>query len=69
MKLFLDSADPEKIKHALDFYPICGVTTNPTIISRQKSEFLPLLKELRKITEGKLLFVQATADSSDAIVR
>ncbi len=69
MKIFLDSADTEKIKRALDFYPICGVTTNPTIISRRKSELLPLLKELRKITKGKLLFVQATAENSDAIVR
>lgn len=69
MKLFLDSADPEKIKHALDCYPLDGVTTNPTIISRQKAGLSPLLKELRNITAGKLLFVQATAEGSDAIVR
>lgn len=68
MKLFLDSADPEKIRRALDFYPLDGVTTNPTILSRQNTELLPLLKELRKITEGKLLFVQVTADKSDDMV-
>ena len=69
MKLFLDSADPEKIRRALDFYPLDGVTTNPTILSRQNTELLPLLKELRKITEGKLLFVQVTAEKSDDMVR
>lgn len=68
LKLFLDSADPEKIRRALDFYPLDGVTTNPTILSRQNTELLPLLKELRKITEGKLLFVQVTADKSDDMV-
>ena len=68
LKLFLDSADPEKIRRALDFYPIDGVTTNPTILSRQNTELLPLLKELRKITEGKLLFVQVTAEKSDDMV-
>ena len=68
MKLFLDSADPEKIRRALDFYPIDGVTTNPTILSRQNTELLPLLNELRKITEGKLLFVQVTAEKSDDMV-
>ena len=69
LKLFLDSADPEKIIRALDFYPLDGVTTNPTILSRQNTELLPLLKELRKITEGKLLFVQVTAEKSDDMVR
>lgn len=69
MKLFLDSADPEKIIRALDFYPLDGVTTNPTILSRQNTELLPLLKKLRKITEGKLLFVQVTAEKSDDMVR
>lgn len=69
MKLFLDSADPEKIIRALDFYPLDGVTTNPTILSRQNTELIPLLKELRKITEGKLLFVQVTAEKSDDMVR
>lgn len=44
------------------------MTTNPTILSRQNTELLPLLKELRKITEGKLLFVQVTADKSDDMV-
>ena len=68
LKLFLDSADPEKIRRALDFYPIDGVTTNPTIISRQNTELLPLLNELRKITEGKLLFVQVMAEKSDDMV-
>ena len=69
MKLFLDSADPEKIIRTLDFYPLDGVTTNPTILSRQNTELLPLLKELRKITEGKLLFVQVTAEKSDDMAR
>jgi len=69
LKLFLDSADPEKIIRALDFYPLDGVTTNPTILSRQNTELIPLLKELRKITEGKLLFVQVTAEKSDDMVR
>ena len=69
MKLFLDSADPEKIIRALDFYPLDGVTTNPTILSRQNTELLPLLKKLRKITEGKLLFVQVTAEKSDDMAR
>lgn len=69
LKLFLDSADPEKIIRALDFYPLDGVTTNPTILSRQNTELLPLLKKLRKITEGKLLFVQVTAEKSDDMAR
>ena len=54
MKLFLDSADPEKIKHALDFYPICGVTTNPSLIAKEGRDFVEVVKEITTIVDGPI---------------
>ena len=36
MKYILDTADLAVIKHCIEFYPIAGVTTNPSIIAKQK---------------------------------
>ena len=38
MKLLLDTANVAEIKEAAGYYPVCGVTTNPSIISREESD-------------------------------
>lgn len=69
MLYILDTANLEAIKHAFEFYPMDGVTTNPTIISKEKTEFLPLLKNIRKIIgPDKMLHVQTTAKDAAGIV-
>lgn len=42
MKLLLDTANVAEIKEAAGYYPVCGVTTNPSIISREELDFLIL---------------------------
>lgn len=68
MQYFIDSANPEKIKKTIEYFPVAGVTTNPTIIAREKAELLPLLKILREITCGKTLFVQVTEKDAERMV-
>ena len=59
MIYLLDTADVKAIKHCNEFYPLAGVTTNPSIISKEKTEFFPLLKKIRKIIgPDKMLHVQ-----------
>jgi fructose-6-phosphate aldolase 2 len=59
MLYFLDTANLEQIKRAFDLYPMSGVTTNPTIISKEKTNFLGLLNEIRwLIGPEKALHVQ-----------
>ncbi len=36
MLILLDTANIESIKNINDIYPLDGVTTNPTIISKEK---------------------------------
>ena len=38
MKLIIDDADIEAIRRMAAYYPVDGVTTNPTILSRTFSE-------------------------------
>ena len=70
MQLVIDSANLEKIKKLNEYFPIDGVTTNPTIIVKEKKPFLPLLREIRSIIgDEKELFVQAIADKAEDIVQ
>lgn len=69
MQFIIDTAQLKAIKRCAEFYPIDGVTTNPTIISREHTDFLKLIKEIRAIIgPNKMFHIQTTADTSDAIV-
>lgn len=70
MQYFLDSADTEFIAKALEYYPVEGVTTNPTIVSKEKREFRPLIEEIRSILGGDpSLHVQCVSRDADGMVR
>lgn len=69
MIYILDTADIEVIQHCNEFYPLAGVTTNPSIISKENTEFWKLVKEIRNIIgEEKMLHVQTVQTMADKIV-
>jgi fructose-6-phosphate aldolase 2 len=69
MRIILDTANLEQIKYFNTYYPIEGVTTNPTILSREGGDVLALLKSIREIIgEDKELHVQVTESEYDKIV-
>lgn len=69
MLYILDTADLEAIRHCNEFYPLAGVTTNPSIISKANTDFWKLVKEIRSIIgEDKMLHVQTTQKTADKIV-
>ena len=69
MIYFLDTADLAAIKHCNEFYPLEGVTTNPSIIAKENTDFWPLLFEIRNIIgPGKMLHVQTTKEKAEDIV-
>ena len=69
MIYILDTADLAAIKHCNEFYPLAGVTTNPSIISKANADFWPLVKEIRAIIgEDKMLHVQTTQAEAEKIV-
>jgi len=52
MKFFIDTANVEEIRKATDLGMVDGVTTNPTLVSKEGREFTGLLKEICKIVDG-----------------
>ena len=69
MIYILDTADLNAIKHCNEFYPLSGVTTNPSIIAKANTDFWALVKEIRNIIgKDKMLHVQTTQTSAEKIV-
>ena len=52
MKFFIDTANIEEIKKANEMGMADGVTTNPTLVSRERREFKGLIKEICDIVDG-----------------
>lgn len=69
MLYILDTADVEAIRHCNEYYPLSGVTTNPTIISRENGDFWAIVKEIREIIgPEKMLHVQTTTKKAEDII-
>lgn len=70
MIYLLDTADLESIRRCNEFYPIDGVTTNPSIIAKENTEFWPLVEEIRNIIgEDKMLHIQTRAEKAEDIIK
>lgn len=70
MLFLVDTADLGAIKKCAEYFPIDGVTTNPTIIAREKTEFKKLIRDIRDIIgDDKMLHVQTTATEASEIVK
>ncbi len=69
MLILLDTANIDSIKHINDIYPLDGVTTNPTIISKEKKDFLDILKEIRSVIgKEKMLHVQVVGSKAEDMI-
>lgn len=70
MLYILDTANIEKIRHCCEFYPVDGVTTNPTIISKENADFGELIKKIREtIGMERMLHIQVTSKTCDGMIR
>src|SRR6185436_6570283 len=52
MKIFLDTANVAEIKEGVALGVVDGVTTNPSLIAKEKRPFRPLVEEICKIVPG-----------------
>ena len=69
MLYLLDSANTEEIKKIFDIFPMAGVTTNPSIITKEKRPFFELLKEIRSIIGDKMLHAQVLGTTTEEIIK
>ena len=69
MEIILDTANLEDIRMYNDIYDITGITSNPTILAKEKAEFFPLLLEIRSIIGEKQLHVQVTGSTCEEMLK
>ena len=70
MEFIIDTADLGAIKRIVEFFPVTGVTTNPSIIAKEKTDFKQLVLALREaVGPDKQLHVQTTCKKAEEIVR
>lgn len=70
MEYIIDSANLEKIRYCFEYFPVDGVTTNPTIISREQTDFAKLIRDIRDlIGPDRMFHIQVTESECDKIVK
>ncbi len=67
MKFFIDTANIEEIKKAWGLGVIDGVTTNPSLISKENRNPLELLKQICSIVDGPVSAEAVSLDSDEMI--
>ncbi len=69
MLFFLDTANVHEIARCFDLYPISGVSTNPTLIAKEKRPFYEILSDIRKVIgDETILHVQVLGADADTMV-
>ncbi len=69
MKLIIDDAHIDQIKKIYEFYPVDGVTTNPSILAKSGKQPYEVLKEIRAfIGENAQLHVQVVAKTAEGMI-
>ena len=54
MKIFIDTANIEKIKEINDWGILDGVTTNPSLIAKEGKDLKTIVTEISKIVDGPI---------------
>lgn len=68
MEIYIDSANAGIIRELCRYYPVAGVTTNPTIIAREQGDFKKILTEVRAAAGNLLIHAQVTAETAEGML-
>ena len=69
MKYLIDSFSCADVKRVMAYYPTEGVTTNPAIVCREKTEYRARLIEIACAVNGGLMHVQTMQTEASAMLR
>lgn len=68
MMYLLDTANIEQIERVISIYPIEGITTNPTIISKENMDFVELINKIKTIIGDRMFHIQVTSNTYEEII-
>ncbi|HIH16576.1 MAG TPA: fructose-6-phosphate aldolase [Candidatus Diapherotrites archaeon] len=67
MKIFLDTANVEQIRKAVEWGILDGVTTNPTLIAKEGRDFRQVIQEICSICKGDISAEVVSTDAAGMI--
>ncbi|OGP68928.1 MAG: fructose-6-phosphate aldolase [Deltaproteobacteria bacterium RBG_13_47_9] len=69
MKFFIDTANPGEIRKAHEMGVIDGVTTNPSLISKENRDFKSLIEEICEIIQGLPISLEVLSLESKGMIK
>jgi len=69
MKYMIDTADIDSIKKLYNFFPLSGVTTNPSILKEAGGKLTKTIDNILKVIGSDMIHVQMISQKSKDIVR
>lgn len=69
MLYLADTANIEELKELFYYFPIAGVTTNPTIIAAEKKPLSEVLPKIIELVGDKMLHVQMISNKAEDMLR
>lgn len=70
MKFMIDDANVDKIKEIYEYYPVDGVTTNPSVLKKSGRKPYEVLKEIRSLIGASAdLHVQVISQKAEDMVK
>ena len=67
MKFFIDTANIDEIKKGIEMGLVDGVTTNPSLLSKDKRDPQAIIKEILSIVEGPVSLEVVSTNSKEMI--
>jgi len=69
MLVMLDTADHKSIEEGVMFFPLAGVTTNPSIVTKAKKDFWELQEGIRTIIgDDMMMFAQVVGETAEEML-
>ena len=68
MKIFLDTANLDEIRDAVQWGVIDGVTTNPSLIAREGGDFIATIHQICEMVDGPVS-AEVVAQDAETMIR
>ena len=69
MLYFADTADLNEIKELIDYFPLAGITTNPSILKKSGMKLSSVFSEISPLAGQKMLHIQLISDVAGNMVK
>ena len=67
MQLFIDTANIDEIREAASWGVVSGVTTNPSLIAKERRDFKTVVKEISEIVDGPIS-AEVLSETADQMI-